>query len=72
MPKLRRELAPKFAQKPYMEEGQEEPLFRHGQAPLGENTHTRIAELVAATPAEGVTYWNFKTLVEQVSRNIKA
>lgn len=72
MPKLRRESVAKVAQKPYMEEGQEEPLFRHGQAPLNENTYARIAELVATTPAEGVTYWNFKTLTEQVSRSIKA
>jgi hypothetical protein len=72
MPKPRRESLPKIVEEPYFEEGQEEPLFRHGQVPLNENTYARIAELVATTPADGVTYWNFKTLTEQVNRNIKA
>jgi hypothetical protein len=72
MPKLRRESIAKVVEKPYIEEEQEEPLFRHGQAVLNENTCARIAELVATTPAEGVTYWNFKTLTERVSRTIKA
>jgi hypothetical protein len=72
MPKTRRESLPKFLEEPYFEGKPEEPLFRHGQMPLTEKASARIAELVSTSPAEGVTYWNFKTLTEQVSSSIKA
>jgi hypothetical protein len=72
MPKLRRESLPKFLEEPYVEGQSAQPLFRHGQTPLDEKTHAHIAELVCTTPAEGITYWSFKTLAEQVSQNIKA
>jgi hypothetical protein len=77
MPKTRREVAPKraepkFLEEPFVDGKPDEPLFRHGQPPLHKEAYARIAELVATTPAEGVTYWNFKMLTEQVSSNIKA
>jgi hypothetical protein len=72
MPKTRRERQPKFLEEPFVDGKPDEPLFRHGQPPLHKQAYARIAELVATTPTEGVTYWNFKTLTEQVSRNIKA
>jgi hypothetical protein len=77
MPKLRRESkssptpVPRVVE-PYFEEGCEEPLFRHGQEPLHETAYARIAELVSTTPDEGVTYWTFKSLTEQVSQRIRA
>lgn len=77
MPKLRRETksspVPTSCKKEaYFEEGCEEPLFRHGQQPLHETAYARIAELVSTTPTEGITYWTFKTLTEQVSQRIRA
>lgn len=72
MPKLRREASPKFLQEPVLDGKPDEPLFRHGQVPLHKQAYARIAELVATQPAEGVTYWNFRTLTEQVSQRIKA
>jgi hypothetical protein len=72
MPKQRRESLRKFLQEPFLDGKPDEPLFRHGQPPLHKQAYARIAELIATTPAEGVTYWNFKTLTEQVNRRIKA
>ncbi len=72
MPKHRRDVSPKFLEEPFVDGKPDEPLFRHGQPPLHKQAYARIAELVATTPTEGVTYWNFKTLTEQVSRTIKA
>jgi hypothetical protein len=83
MPKLRRETQsssvpssrikePYFEEATYFDEGGEEPLFRHGQKPLHETAYARIAELVSSTPAEGITYWTFKSLTEHVSQRIRA
>jgi hypothetical protein len=72
MPKQRREKQSKFLEEPFVDGKPDEPLFRHGQPPLNKQAYARIAELIATSPAEGVTYWNFKTLAEQVSRTIKA
>jgi hypothetical protein len=71
MSKPRRESGSNLVE-PYFEEGCEEPLFRHGQPPLHKTAYARIAELVSTTPAEGTTYWTFKTLTDFVSQRMKA
>jgi hypothetical protein len=72
MAKPRRELLPKFLEEPFVNGKPDEPLFRHGQPPLHTQAYARIAELVATTPTEDVTYWTFKTLTEQITQRIKA
>lgn len=72
MSKARRESPSQFLQEPFIDGKPDKPLFRHGQPPLHKQAYARIAELVATTPGEGITYWSFKTLTERVRQHIKA